>query len=124
MLTDTPFRYVEVTTAMDIAIRIEGRHDLTGQIFRQLRTAIVDGRLEGGARLPSTRDLAKQLGVSRKTTLDAFERLVAEGYLTARGRRHVRRRRPRARAACGRGGRVAGRRHAAARRRQRTSAVG
>ncbi|WP_175674055.1 PLP-dependent aminotransferase family protein [Burkholderia ambifaria] len=69
---------------MDIAIRIEGRHDLTGQIFRQLRTAIVDGRLEGGARLPSTRDLAKQLGVSRKTTLDAFERLVAEGYLNTR----------------------------------------
>ncbi|MCA3827767.1 MAG: winged helix-turn-helix transcriptional regulator, partial [Burkholderia sp.] len=69
---------------MDIAIRIEGRHDLTGQIFRQLRTAIVDGRLAGGARLPSTRDLAKQLGVSRKTTLDAFERLVAEGYLTTR----------------------------------------
>ena len=69
---------------MDIAIRIEGRHDLTGQIFRQLRTAIVDGRLAGGARLPSTRDLAKQLGVSRKTTLDAFERLVAEGYLNTR----------------------------------------
>ncbi|EDS99998.1 transcriptional regulator, GntR family with aminotransferase domain [Burkholderia ambifaria IOP40-10] len=86
------FRYADwrhipafkVTTAMDIAIRIEGRHDLTGQIFRQLRTAIVDGRLEGGARLPSTRDLAKQLGVSRKTTLDAFERLVAEGYLNTR----------------------------------------
>ncbi|MDN7861986.1 PLP-dependent aminotransferase family protein [Burkholderia multivorans] len=69
---------------MDIAIRIEGRHDLTGQIYRQLRTAIVDGRLEGCARLPSTRDLAKQLGVSRKTTLDAFERLVAEGYLHTR----------------------------------------
>ncbi|AJY09246.1 PLP-dependent aminotransferase family protein [Burkholderia dolosa] len=69
---------------MDIAIRIEGRHDLTGQIYRQLRTAIVDGRLEGGARLPSTRDLATQLGVSRKTTLDAFERLVAEGFLNTR----------------------------------------
>ncbi|KVL94108.1 PLP-dependent aminotransferase family protein [Burkholderia stagnalis] len=69
---------------MDIAIHIEGRHDLTGQIFRQLRTAIVDGRLAGGARLPSTRDLATQLGVSRKTTLDAFEQLVAEGYLWTR----------------------------------------
>ncbi|TCW85007.1 DNA-binding protein [Burkholderia sp. SRS-46] len=69
---------------MDIAIHIEGRHDLTGQIYRQLRTAIVDGRLAGGARLPSTRDLATQLGVSRKTTLDAFEQLVAEGYLRTR----------------------------------------
>ncbi|MBN3793288.1 GntR family transcriptional regulator, partial [Burkholderia sp. Ac-20353] len=69
---------------MDIAIRIDGRHDLTGQIFRQLRAAIVDGRLAGGERLPSTRDLATQLGVSRKTTLDAFEQLVAEGYLHTR----------------------------------------
>ncbi|WP_415494010.1 GntR family transcriptional regulator, partial [Burkholderia ubonensis] len=69
---------------MDIAIHIEGRHDLTGQIYRQLRAAIVDGRLVGGARLPSTRDLAAQLGVSRKTTLDAFERLAAEGYLHTR----------------------------------------
>ncbi len=69
---------------MDIAIHIEGRHDLTGQIYRQLRSAIVDGRLAGGARLPSTRDLATQLGVSRKTTLDAFEQLVAEGYLWTR----------------------------------------
>ncbi|MGU7780863.1 MocR-like pyridoxine biosynthesis transcription factor PdxR [Burkholderia sp. PU8-34] len=69
---------------MDIAIHIEGRHDLTGQIYRQLRIAIVDGRLAGGARLPSTRDLATQLGVSRKTTLDAFERLIAEGYLWTR----------------------------------------
>ncbi|KVN41408.1 DNA-binding protein [Burkholderia pyrrocinia] len=69
---------------MDIAIHIEGRHDLTGQIYRQLRSAIVDGRLAGGARLPSTRDLATQLGVSRKTTLDVFEQLVAEGYLWTR----------------------------------------
>ncbi|AJY38255.1 bacterial regulatory s, gntR family protein (plasmid) [Burkholderia humptydooensis] len=69
---------------MDIAIHIEGRHDLTGQISRQLRAAIVDGRLAGGARLPSTRDLAMQFGVSRKTTLDAFEQLIAEGYLWTR----------------------------------------
>ncbi len=69
---------------MDIAIRIEGRHDLTGQIYRQLRAAIVDGRAAGGTRLPSTRDLAARLGVSRKTTLDAFERLGSEGYLTTR----------------------------------------
>jgi DNA-binding transcriptional regulator YhcF (GntR family) len=43
---------------MDIAIRIEGRHDLTGQIYRQLRAAIVDGRAAAGTRLPSTHDLA------------------------------------------------------------------
>jgi GntR family transcriptional regulator/MocR family aminotransferase len=69
---------------MDIHIAVEGRHDLAGQIYRQLRAGIVEGRLTGGTRLPSTRDLAMQLGVSRKTTLDVFERLLAEGYLSAR----------------------------------------
>lgn len=69
---------------MDIHIAVEGRHDLSGQIYRQLRAGILEGRLASGTRLPSTRDLATQLGVSRKTTLDVFERLLAEGYLNAR----------------------------------------
>jgi GntR family transcriptional regulator / MocR family aminotransferase len=69
---------------MDIHIAVEGRHDLAGQIYRQLRAGIVEGRLAGGTQLPSTRDLATQLGVSRKTTLDVFERLLAEGFLHAR----------------------------------------
>ncbi|TDV33790.1 GntR family transcriptional regulator [Paraburkholderia caballeronis] len=69
---------------MDLHVTVSGRHDLAGQIYRQLRAGIVDGRLAGGMRLPSTRDLAQQLGVSRKTTLDVFERLLAEGFLHAR----------------------------------------
>ncbi|HZZ09196.1 MAG TPA: PLP-dependent aminotransferase family protein [Paraburkholderia sp.] len=69
---------------MDIHIAVEGRHDLAGQIYRQLRAGILEGRLAGGTRLPSTRELATQLGVSRKTTLDVFERLLSEGYLSAR----------------------------------------
>ncbi|MFC5525385.1 PLP-dependent aminotransferase family protein [Rhodanobacter ginsengisoli] len=69
---------------MDIQLAIRGRRDLIGQVYRQLRAGIVDGRLPAGSRLPSTRDLAIQLGVSRKTTLEAFERLLAEGYLRAR----------------------------------------
>ncbi|SDG25927.1 transcriptional regulator, GntR family [Paraburkholderia phenazinium] len=64
-------------------ISIHGRQDLTGQIYRQLRAGIIDGRLASGERLPSTRDLAGQLGVSRKTTLEVFERLITEGYLRA-----------------------------------------
>src|ERR1700754_2348649 len=69
---------------MDIHIAVEGRHDLAGQIYRQLRAGIVEGRLAGGTQLPSTRDLALQLGVSRKTTLDVFDRLLGEGFLYAR----------------------------------------
>ena len=70
---------------MEIHIAVQGHHDLSGQIYRQLRAGILEGRLAGGTRLPSTRDLAAQLGVSRKTTLDVFERLLSEGYLTALG---------------------------------------
>src|SRR6185437_6957539 len=74
----------DLLSRMDIHIAVEGRHDLAGQIYRQLRAGIVEGRLAGGTQLPSTRDLATQLGVSRKTTLDVFERLLSEGYLSAR----------------------------------------
>ncbi|WP_413192022.1 PLP-dependent aminotransferase family protein [Pararobbsia alpina] len=69
---------------MDIHVNIHGRQDLTGQIYRQLREGILDGRLAAGMRLPSTRELARQLGVSRKTTLDVFDRLITEGYLRTR----------------------------------------
>src|SRR5580692_1843828 len=69
---------------MEVHIAVVGHRDLAGQIYRQLRAGILEGRLAGGTRLPSTRDLAAQLGVSRKTTLDVFERLLAEGYLSAR----------------------------------------
>jgi GntR family transcriptional regulator / MocR family aminotransferase len=49
-----------------------------------LRTAIRDGRLAGGTRLPSSRDLAKQLGVARGTVTAAYGQLVAEGYLNSK----------------------------------------
>lgn len=69
---------------MAIHITLQGHSDLSGQIYGQLRDGIIDGRLAAGERLPSTRDLAVQLGVSRKTTLDVFERLVSEGFLQSR----------------------------------------
>ncbi|MEW1838045.1 PLP-dependent aminotransferase family protein [Nonomuraea angiospora] len=49
-----------------------------------LRSAIRGGRLVAGTRLPSSRDLASQLGLSRGTVTQAYEQLVAEGWLTAR----------------------------------------
>ncbi len=50
----------------------------------QLRTAILDGRLRGGQALPSTRALAGSLGVSRNTVVSAYDRLLSEGYVSAR----------------------------------------
>lgn len=54
------------------------------QIYMHIRRAILDGRLSAGVRLPSTRDLAKLLDVSRTTVVTAFDQLVAEGYLETR----------------------------------------
>jgi GntR family transcriptional regulator/MocR family aminotransferase len=51
---------------------------------RILRDAVRDGRLEPGTRLPASRRLAAELGVSRGTVKAAYDQLVAEGYLTAR----------------------------------------
>jgi GntR family transcriptional regulator/MocR family aminotransferase len=55
------------------------------QIYGQLRDAIAGGALPPGARLTPTRVLAGELGISRTTVAEAYERLVAEGY--AHGRR-------------------------------------
>lgn len=51
------------------------------QIQDQLRAAIRDHRLGSGERLPSTRRLAELLGVARGTVVDAYEQLLAEGYV-------------------------------------------
>ena len=54
------------------------------QIYDGIRNAILSADLPRGARLPSTRDLADQLTVSRMTVVNAYDQLVAEGYLTSR----------------------------------------
>jgi GntR family transcriptional regulator / MocR family aminotransferase len=58
---------------------------LKTQIYAGLKDAIVSGRLAAGSKLPSTRALANDLGVSRKIVVLAFEQLHAEGYIEARG---------------------------------------
>ncbi len=55
------------------------------QLEGQLRDAVRTGRLTAGERLPSSRALAEQLGLSRGVVQDCFEQLVAEGYLISRG---------------------------------------
>lgn len=48
----------------------------------ELRAAILSGRIAAGGRLPSTRDFARQQGISRGTVLSVYEQLIAEGYLS------------------------------------------
>jgi GntR family transcriptional regulator/MocR family aminotransferase len=49
-------------------------------LYTELRTAILDGRLKSGARMPSTRSLAVQYSLSRGSVVAAFDQLQAEGY--------------------------------------------
>ena len=50
-------------------------------LYEAVRGAIVSGRLPPGARLPASRDLARQLGLSRGTVVSAYDELVAEGFV-------------------------------------------
>ncbi len=54
------------------------------QIYAALRRAILEGRLRADDALPSTRQLASELGVARSTVLVAYELLLAEGYVVGR----------------------------------------
>jgi GntR family transcriptional regulator/MocR family aminotransferase len=62
----------------------DGAASLQAQLYDALRGAVLDGRLPVGARLPATRELAADLGVSRNTVVGAYARLTAEGYLDSR----------------------------------------
>jgi GntR family transcriptional regulator/MocR family aminotransferase len=57
---------------------------LRSQLERQIRDAIRSGRLAGGERLPSSRELARELGLSRGLVQDCYAQLQAEGYLETR----------------------------------------
>ena len=69
---------------MEFHVSLAGRGDLSTRIYRQLHEAVIDGRLRSGEKLPPTRELARQLDVSRNTVALAYERLTAEGFLVGR----------------------------------------
>src|SRR3984893_1227575 len=68
---------------MHIAIHLDpkSKTNLQTQIYDQLVARIRAGRLKPGGILPSSRDLSRQLGVSRNTVSEAYEKLVADGYI-------------------------------------------
>ena len=77
-------KYATATMLPLITIDPSARVPLYQQLYDELRTAILTGRLAPGARLPATRELATTLGVARNTVLNAFDQLLAEGYLEGR----------------------------------------
>lgn len=60
------------------------RQPLHEQIYKSIRTAILEGLLTAGTRLPASRSLCQQLKVSRNTVSSAYDQLIAEGYLLTR----------------------------------------
>ena len=66
------------------AIDRDRREPLSLQIVRQLQQAIEAGRVVRGTQLPSTRSLARTLGVSRNTVLTAYQELTARGFVRSR----------------------------------------
>jgi GntR family transcriptional regulator/MocR family aminotransferase len=69
---------------LPIALPRRGSGALTVALHGQLRAAILDGRLQSGVRLPSTRALAAACGISRNTVLAVYELLLSEGYVVTR----------------------------------------
>src|SRR5690606_34801951 len=69
---------------VDLLLAVDWRGGRRRAIEAALRSAIRSGRLAPGTPLPSTRALAAELGVARGTVVDAYDQLVAEGFLAAR----------------------------------------
>ncbi|GLQ53885.1 PLP-dependent aminotransferase family protein [Devosia nitrariae] len=67
-----------------ISVDRNGSESMQRQVERQLRDAIRGGTLRPGSEVPSTRDLARDLGISRPLVMEAYAQLAAEGYLALR----------------------------------------
>jgi GntR family transcriptional regulator / MocR family aminotransferase len=80
-----PYGTFEYPLSVQLTIPLAKRGEpLFRQVYLHVREAILAGALRGGERLPSTRDLAEQLGVSRTVALLAYDQLLAEGFATGK----------------------------------------
>ena len=69
---------------LPVALETKSEVRLHRQVYRELARLILAGRLAPGSRLPSSRDLARELGVARNTILSALDQLASEGYVEGR----------------------------------------
>ncbi len=79
-----PVEWSGLGPELPLAVHRGTAEPLRAQLERQLRDAIRDGRLAVGERLPSSRELAGDLGLSRGLVQDCYAQLQAEGYLATR----------------------------------------
>ncbi len=74
------------TTLDGIALDAAATMPLPQQLYRHLKTMILQGRLKAETALPSSRQLAIDLGVGRNTVIAAYEQLASEGYIDSHER--------------------------------------
>ena len=65
-------------------IELDGQGPRYAQLIRALKASILESRLAAGARVPASRSLANELGISRNTVIAAYDQLQAEGFLLGR----------------------------------------
>ena len=70
--------------SFDVVLPSPGQGTVKQSLYEQLRSAILDGRMTPGTKLPATRQVATGLGVARNTVLAAYDLLIAEGYVMPR----------------------------------------
>jgi GntR family transcriptional regulator/MocR family aminotransferase len=58
----------------------EDKLSLSRQIYRSIKESILSGKIDGATKLPSSRELAKELHVARNVVIEGYEQLIAEGY--------------------------------------------
>lgn len=73
-----------IMEALAAGLQRQSKEGLSRQLVRLLRQWISEGRLPADARLPASRDLARALHLGRNTVLEAYEQLLAEGYVVTR----------------------------------------
>jgi GntR family transcriptional regulator / MocR family aminotransferase len=71
-------------SSLDLLVPLEGGGGRRAALERAIRDAVRAGRLGAGERLPSSRALARDLGLARGTVAEAYGQLAAEGYLSTR----------------------------------------
>lgn len=80
-----PIEWAGLGPELLLRLKRNAPEPLRTQLERELREAIRTGRLVPGERLPSSRRLARELGLSRGTVLECYSQLRAEGYLVTQG---------------------------------------
>ena len=79
-----PIEWSGLAPELLLTLNRQGGEPLRSQLEGGLRLAIRSGRLRGGERLPSSRQMARELGLSRGLVQDCYAQLQAEGYLETR----------------------------------------